>query len=156
MNVRRKILLVLGLGMLPAAPASFAQPRAKVWRVGFLTPQRRPDSLQHGIFAAFLGGMRELGYLEGKNLMVEWRFADGRYERLVGLAAELVRVGVDVIVTLGTISTAAAQKATSTIPIVMGSVDNPVGSGFVKSLARPGGNITGLSNIAVDVSPKLL
>ena len=134
----------------------FAQPRGKVWHVGFLTPQRRPDSFKAGIFGAFLNGMRELGYLEGKNLMVEWRFAEGRYERLAGLARELVHAGVDVIVTLGTIATAAAQKATTTIPIVMGSVDNPVGSGFVRSLAHPGGNITGLSNIAVDVSPKLL
>jgi putative ABC transport system substrate-binding protein len=155
-NLRRQLLFALGAGMVVAPRTLFAQPRGKVWQVGFLTPQRRPDSFKTGIFGAFLNGMRELGYLEGKNLMLEWRFADGRYERLAGLARELVHAGVDVIVTLGTIGTAAAQKATTTIPIVMGSVDNPVGSGFVKSLARPGGNITGLSNIAVDVSPKLL
>jgi putative tryptophan/tyrosine transport system substrate-binding protein len=154
-NVRRKLLVAFGLSVF-AAPASLAQQRGKIRRVGFLTAQRRPDSLQSGIFGAFLKSMRELGYLEGSNLMVEWRFADGRYERLPGLAADLVRLGVDVIVTLGTIATAAAQKATTTIPIVIGSVDDPVRSGFVKSLARPGGNITGLSNIAVDVGPKLL
>jgi putative ABC transport system substrate-binding protein len=155
-KLRRQLLLAIGACAMGQPLRAFAQQRAKVWRVGFLTPQRRPESLQTGIFGAFLNAMRELGYVEGQNLSVEWRFADGRYAHLRDLAAELVQLGVNVIVTLGTIATAAAQKATTTIPIVMGSVDNPVGSGFVKSLAHPGGNITGLSNIAVDVSPKLL
>lgn len=153
MNLRRRLLLALGAGaMLPAGAR--AQPR--VWRVGFLAPQRRPKSLEAGIFGAFVAGMREAGYVEGRNLSVEWRFADDRYDRLPELAADLVRVAVDAIVTIGTAGTRAAQRATSTIPIVMGSVNDPVASGFVKSLARPGGNITGFSNIAVDVTPKLL
>jgi len=99
--------------------------------------------------------MRELGYVESKNLVIEWRFAD-RGERLSDLAAELVRLPVDVIVTAGTPATSAAQKATTTIPIVMGPIGDPVGSGFVKSLARPGGNITGLTNIIVEIGPKHL
>jgi putative tryptophan/tyrosine transport system substrate-binding protein len=153
-ELRRR--LVFAIAACAVGTPVLAQGRGKVWRVGFLTPQRRPGSLETGIFGAFLNGMRELGYAEGRNLSVEWRFADGRYEQLGELAAQLVQLRVNVIVTLGTIATAAAQKATTTIPIVMGSVDNPVGGGFVKTLARPGGNITGLSNIAVDVSPKLL
>ena len=100
--------------------------------------------------------MRELGYVEGKNLVIEWRFADGKIERLPDLAAELVRLKVDVIVTAGTPATSAAQKATTTVPIVIANQGDPVGSGFVASLARPGGNITGLSNVNVDVVPKQL
>jgi len=100
--------------------------------------------------------MRELGYVEGKNLVIEWRFADNKYERLPDLAADLVRLKVDVIVTAGPAATSAAQKATTTIPIVFGGANDPVGSGFVKSLARPAGNITGLSNVSVEMSPKLL
>jgi putative ABC transport system substrate-binding protein len=100
--------------------------------------------------------MRDLGYVEGKNLIVEWRFADGKFERLPGQAAELVRLKVDVIVAVASPAIGAAQKATTTIPIVMATTGDPVGSGFVKSLARPGGNITGLSNMSGDIGPKLL
>ena len=100
--------------------------------------------------------MRDVGYVEGKNLVVESRFADGKLERLPGLAAELVQLKVDVIVTGGSPAISAAQKATSTIPIVMTTAGDPVGSGFVKSLARPGGNITGLSVMSGDTSAKLL
>ena len=107
-------------------------------------------------YGPFRQGMRELGYVEGKNLVIEWRSAEGNNERLPGLAAELVNLKVDVIVTAGTPATSAAQKATTTIPIVMGNTGDPVGSGFVKSLARPAGNITGLSNMSGDVSPKQL
>jgi putative ABC transport system substrate-binding protein len=156
MNIRRKLLVALGASALAAPLASFAQQQGKVWRVGFLTPRSRPDTLDSGIFGAFRRGMRELGYVEGKSLMIEWRFADGTSERLSGLAAELVKLKVDVIVGAGPAATSAAQKATATIPTVMGSVGDPVGSGFVKSLAHPGGNITGISNLNVDVSPKLL
>jgi len=100
--------------------------------------------------------MRELGYVEGKNLVIDWRFADGMLERLPGLAAELVQLKVDVIVAGGSPAISAAQKATTTIPVVMTSAGDPVRSGFVKSLARPGGNITGLSNMSADIGPKLL
>lgn len=100
--------------------------------------------------------MRELGHIEGRNLVIEWRFADGQFERLPDLAAELARMKVDVIVTHSTPATQALQRATSTVPIVFAVAVNPVGSGFAASLARPGGNITGLSVIDVDPSPKRL
>ena len=107
-----------------------------------------------GRYNPFLEGMHELGYIEGKNLLIEWRFADGKSERLSGFAKELVNLNLDVIVAAGTAATSAAQKVTTTIPIVMTNASNPVGSGFVKSLAHPGGNITGLSSITGDLSPK--
>ena len=100
--------------------------------------------------------MRELGYVEGKNLVIEWRFADTKYERFPSLAAELVKMNVDVIVSNGTAATSAAQKSTTTIPVVMVNANDPVVSGFVKSLAHPEGNITGLSNLAAELSPKHL
>jgi len=97
-----------------------------------------------------------LGYVEGKNIVIEYRYAEGKYERLPGLAAELVQMKVDVILAGGTPALQAAQQATTTIPIVMVRTGDPVGRGFVASLSRPGGNITGLSNVAVDVSSKYL
>ena len=155
MNCRRKLLVVLSTSALVAPFRSFAQQQGKVWRVGFLS-LRRPASLDSDFLGEFPQGMRELGYVEGKNLVIEWRFADGEVERLPVLAAQLVRLKVDVIVASSTQAVSVAQKATSTVPIVMGNSGDPVGSGFVKSLAHPGGNITGLSNINVDLSPKLL
>jgi putative ABC transport system substrate-binding protein len=131
-----------------------AQQPGKVWRVGFLLPASA--SLSSSNTNAFLKGMRELGYVEGKNLVIEWRFADGKLERLPGLAAELVQLKVDIIVTAGSPAISAAHKVTTTIPIVMATVGDPVGSGFVKSLARPGGNITGLSNMAGDIAAKFI
>jgi putative tryptophan/tyrosine transport system substrate-binding protein len=154
MNRRRKLVIAFGAGALVTPLASFAQQQRKVWRVGFLSPASA--SLSSSNTNAFLKRMRELGYVEGKNLVVEWRFADGKLERLPGLAAELVQLKVDVIVTGGSPAISAAQKATSTIPIVMTPAGDPVGSGFVKSLARPGGNITGLSVMSGDTSAKLL
>ena len=156
MNKRRKLLVALGAGASAAPFGSFAQQQGKVWRVGFLSLIGRPASLDSHFLSAFPRGMRELGYVEGKNLVIEWRFADGKFERLPGLAAELVQLKVDVIVTPAPQATSAAQKSTTTIPIVMANSDDPVGSGFVKSLAHPGGNITGLSNITGDISPKHL
>ncbi|MBI2753066.1 MAG: ABC transporter substrate-binding protein [Betaproteobacteria bacterium] len=100
--------------------------------------------------------MRELGYVEGRNLVIEWRSADGKAEPLPALAAELVRLGVDAIVVAGGPAASAARKATSSIPIILGSVNDPVGSGLAQSLARPGGNITGLSNFSSDLAPKQL
>jgi len=156
MNKRRKLLLALGAAALGSPLTAHAQPQGKVWRVGFLSVVARPNSDEFGGFGAFPQGMRELGYIEGKNLIIEWRFADGKHDRLPGLAAELVHLKVDVIVATGTQSISAAQKATSTVPVVMTGVGDPVGFGFVKSLARPGGNITGLSNLNVDLGPKRL
>ena len=156
MNNRRKLLVTLAAGALAfaAPPGSFGQQQGKVWRVGFLTLRPASESSQYT--DAFLKGMRELGYVEGRNLVVEWRFADGKFERLPGLAADLVQLKVDVIVAVASPAIGAAQKATTTIPIVMATTADPVGGGFVKSLARPGGNITGLSNMGGDISGKLV
>ena len=159
MNKRRKLLLALGMGLGPlsAALPSLAQQSAKVWRVGFLgvrpvPPSANPDPLYMG----FLQGLRELGYAEGKNLAMVWRSSEGNYERLPSLAAELVRLKVDVIVAPSSPVLRAAQQATATIPIVFIGVGDPVALGFVASLSKPGNNSTGVSNLAGDVSIKSL
>ena len=149
---RRTLLVAIGLGPLLAPFPSLAQQSTKVWRIGFLDPLARDSDL----YQAFLQGMRKLGYVEGKNFTIEARFADGDFERLPGFAAGLVQLNVDVLVTGTTPAIQAAQRATTTIPIVMAVVGDPVGGGFVASLARPGGNITGMSVLTQDVSPKLL
>jgi putative ABC transport system substrate-binding protein len=154
MNTRRKLIIALGAGALTAPFGSFAQQQGKIWRVGFLALRSPTASIPVASYGAFLQGMRELGYVEGKNLIIERRLAEGKVERLPDLAAELVQLKVDVIVTAGAQPTSAAHKATTTIPIVMGNSIDPVGSGFIVSLARPGGNITGLSNLIGDLSPK--
>jgi putative ABC transport system substrate-binding protein len=133
-----------------------AQQPPKIRRIGLLFLLSRQSALETGRYAAFTEGMRELGYVEGKNLAIERRYADGKPERLPGLAAELINLKVEVLVTAGTVATGAAQKATTTIPIVMANASDPVGSGFVKSLAHPEGNITGLSSLTADASPKYL
>ena len=156
MNRRDAVFALFALGAAIASRASFGQQPGRVWRVGFLTLRPRPASLDSHYYGAFPKGMRELGYFEGRNLTIEWRFADGKLERLPDMAAELVRLKVDVIVASGSPAIRAAQKATTTIPIVMGTTSDPVGAGFVKTLARPGGNITGLSNLGGDIGPKLL
>ena len=153
MTTRRQLVIVIGASALAAPLASFAQKHDQVRRVGFLIARRlAPGDTNY--YRAFPEGMRELGYVEGKNLVIEWRYADGKFERLPELAAELVQLKVDVIVTAGTAATSAAQKATTTVPIVMGTTNDAVISGFVKSLALPGGNITGISNLTVDLSAK--
>jgi putative ABC transport system substrate-binding protein len=147
--------LVLALGILALPLSAYAQAQGKVWRIGFLVPQSRQASV--GLYyGEFLRRMRDLGYAEGKDFILEWRFADGQYERLPGLAAELVQLKVDVLIAAGSPAIRAAQQATTSIPIVFPTTGDPVGSGFVKSLARPGGNITGVSNENAAVSAKLL
>ena len=149
--MRRKLLKALGAAVITAPLASFAQQQTKIWRVGFLSP-RHVDFLDSDYYyGPFRQGMRELGYVEGKNLVIEWRSAEGNNERLPDLAAELVNLKVDVIIAGGTPATSAAQKATGTIPIIMGGIGDPIGSGFIKSLARPAGNITGLSGMGEGV-----
>ena len=155
-NTRRKLLVALGAGAIAFPFSSLAQQPGKVWRIGFLSQSSRPDSLDSHYYGAFARGMRELGYVEGKNLLIEWRFADNKAERLPSLAAELAHLKVDAIVTAGTSATRAAQRATATIPILIGSAGDPVVEGFVKSFAHPGGNMTGTYNIAADISPKHL
>jgi putative tryptophan/tyrosine transport system substrate-binding protein len=156
LNTRRKLIVALGAGALAAPFSSIAQQQRKIWRIGFLSARRRPVSLDTGDYGAFPTGMRDLGYVEGKNLVIEWRFADGKYEGLPNLAAELVRLKVDVIVAAGPPVIIVAQKATTTIPIVIVTSIDPVDAGFVKSLALPGGNITGISNLSGEVGPKHL
>jgi putative ABC transport system substrate-binding protein len=132
-----------------------AQEPAKLPRIGYLTADSR--SAGGDIRAeAFRQGLREFGYVEGKNIIIEWRQAEGKLDRLHALATELVRLKVDVIVTGGPTATHPVKKATTTIPIVMTQDSDPVGNGFVASLARPGRNITGLSNLAQEISGKRL
>lgn len=134
---------------------SFAQQSSKVRRIGFLHARSRSTpSNPDPYYDTFTQAMRELGYVEGKNLAIEWRFADGRYERLPALATELVQAKVEVIVTHVSAGALAAQGATRTIPIVSMSLGDPVASGMAASLARPGGNVTGLSLITGDIYPK--
>ena len=131
-----------------------AQQSTKIPRIGYLA--NVSPSVNAARTEAFRQGLRELGYVEGKNIVIEWRSSEGKADRLPGLAAELVRLKVDVIVTAGGGSTRAAKKATVTIPIVMTYDNDPVGNGFVASLARPGGNITGLSTLSPEISGKQL
>jgi len=133
-----------------------AQQSSKIWRIGVLMGRSRPANLEKDYYGAFPRAMRALGYVEGKSVHYQWRFADGKLESLAGLADELVRLKVDVIVTGGTAPAHAAHRATRTIPIVMAGVADPLAGGLVASFARPGGNATGLTTLNVDVSPKLL
>jgi len=153
---RRAFIALLSGGALLAVPlAASAQARTKARRLDFLTPRSRPSSPDRDAFSeAFMQGMRELGYVEGKNLVIEWRYADGNYKSLPDLAAELTRMDLEVIVTYGTAAAQALKKATSSMPIVVAAAVDLVGSGIVESLRRPGGNIRGLSAIGVDLSPK--
>src|SRR5215831_9478786 len=153
---RREFFALLGAATLSWPLAARAQ-QGKVWRIGFLTPRSRPSPTAHDAFsAAFLRGMNDLGYSDGKNLAVEWRYADGDYKRLAGFAAELVEMNLPVIVTYGTAAARVLQGATKTTPIVVAAAVDLVGAGIVASLARPGDNITGLSVIDVDMSTKQL
>ena len=127
-----------------------AQQPAKVRRIGILTPTLA------GGYEPLHQGLRELGYVEGKNLSIEYRFAEGKLDRLPALAADLVRLKVDIVVAVGGPSVQAAKEATKTIPIVMTNAGDPVDQGFVASLARPGGNITGLSSLTTDLAGKRL
>ncbi|HQR10081.1 MAG TPA: ABC transporter substrate-binding protein [Casimicrobiaceae bacterium] len=150
-RTRRKLLHAVFCGLaMGAAGALRAQSARKVWRIGFLAS----DSSTNRVHEGFRQGMRELGLVDGRDFVVEWRFADGNYERLPGLAKELVSRDVDVIVAATTLSVQAARQATVTTPIVMVAVPDPVGEGFATRLSRPGKNITGLSNLVTEVSVK--
>ena len=138
------VILIVVLAMLAAPPlVAEAQPAGKVPRVAYLNVSSAASATW--AVEAFRQGLRELGYIEGQNILIEYRWADGRFERLPALAAELARSKVDVIVAQNTVAALAAKNATSTIPIILVTVGDPVGSGLVASLARPGGNVTGLS-----------
>ena len=153
--MRKPVLSILFVVVLLAVGAiAEAQQPVKITRIGYL------DAVSLSVNAArveaFRQSLRKLGYVEGKNIFIEWRSADGKLDRLPALAAELVHLKVDIIVTGGRSATRAAKEATSTIPIVMTQDSDPVANGFVASLARPGGNITGLSTLAPELSGKQL
>ena len=154
-STRREFLLIaLGAGALAAPLASFAQQQGRVRRIGFLGVSSA--SGYESRVAALRAGLRDLGYVEGKNIAIEFRWAEGKYERLPQLAAELVRSKVDVIVTYGTPGTLACKQATSTIPIVMATAGDAVATSLVASIARPGGNVTGSTFFNPELAAKRL
>jgi putative ABC transport system substrate-binding protein len=153
MGIKTVAVLLLGL-TLASIPLADAQQQKKVYRIGYLSStDAAADSLRA---EAFRQGLRELSYVEGQNIVIEYRYAEGVADRFPKLAAELVQLKVDVIVVIGTLPTQAAKNATKTIPIVMTYVTDPVGTGLVASLAHPGGNVTGLSNLYQDLGGKQL
>ena len=147
---RRAFISGITLGLLAVPLAAGAQPAGKVYRIGVLLPL----GVTPPILARFLGGMRDLGWVENQGFVAEPRYAEGRVERLPELAAALVRLKVDVLVAMGTPATMAAKHATATIPIVFGLVGDAVGAGVVPNLARPGGNVTGMSLYGPEVFGK--
>jgi putative ABC transport system substrate-binding protein len=154
-NNRRKVIVALGAGAVLAPCFSFAQP-AKIRRFGFLGFSSRQTTVDTGRYGALIEGLGKLGYIEGSNFVLEARYADGNAGRLDGLAAELVRLKVDLILSQGTPAHHAAQRATGTIPIIVIAENDPVSSGLAASLARPGGNITGMSSGGTEVVQKLV
>ena len=146
--------LVIFVTLAACGPVAMAQQPTKIPRIGFLiatSPSTIPGRIE-----AFRQGLRELGYVEGKNIVIEYRYAEGKLDRVKDLAVELTGLKVDIIVSGGSVATGPAKEATSTIPIVMAQDTDPVGNGFVAGLARPGGNITGLSILAPELSGKQL
>ena len=152
----RNKILYLGLGAMLFAlcVSAEAQQLKKVPRIGYLSSGSPSTNL--GYLQAFLQGLRELGYVEGKNVLIEYKWAEGRFERMPELAEELVRLKVDIIIAPNSAIARAAKKATSTIPIVMANAGNPFGEGLVANLAHPGGNVTGLTNLSQELSGKRL
>jgi len=147
-----RLAVVLTLGFLWAPLAVEAQPPDKVYRIGVL--ERTSPTVNVANLESFRQGLRALGYVEGKNLVIEYRSAAGRDDRFADLAAELVRLKVDLILTRGTPAALAAKHATPVIPVVITGVGDPVGQGIITSLAHPGGNITGLSATVTEIYPK--
>jgi len=148
------LTVVLALGLTFEPLVSEAQQAGRMYQVGYVTLGSQPT--QSGLWRSFLDAMRELNYEEGRNLVVRLAFAEGRPEHLPGLIADLIQAKVDVIVTTATQETMAANRATSTIPIVMTVAPDPVEQGLVASLAHPGGNVTGLTSMAPGTSQKLV
>lgn len=155
MYKRRKLILAIAAAPWCAPLSVFAQPApARVYRIGFLGNSNA--KLESNLVAAFHAGLRELGYEEGKNVAIEYRWAEGRYDRFAALAAELATRKVDLIVTAGTPAAQAVKKAVPNVPLVVVAVGDPVGTGIVASLNHPGGNVTGLSSIAPELEGKRL
>ena len=152
----RKKIFGIGLAtlILVSAHLAEAQQPGKVPRIGFLG--NSTADLEANLVGPFREGLRDLGYVEGRNILIEYRWAEGKYERFPTLIAELIALKVELIVTAGTPASLAVKKATTSIPLVMTAVGDPVGTGLVTSLARPGGNITGLTSIAAELEGKRL
>ena len=150
------LVFLLAVGILAVPPAGETQQGAAIPRIGFLSASSSSDPRTPHYLGAFREGLRELGYVEGQNIAIEYRWAEGKYDRLPGLAAELVSLKVDIIVATALPAIQAAKQATGTIPIVMTSSLDPVATGFAANLARPGGNITGLSAMAPELVGKQL
>ena len=146
--------VILALVLFAAPLAAHAQQPGKLHRIGFLG--NSTAALEANLVGPFREGLRDLGYVEGRNILIEYRWAEGKYERFPALIAELIALKVDVIVTAGTPATLAVKKATTSVPLVMVAVGDPVGTGIVASLSRPGGNITGLTSISPELDGKRL
>ena len=156
MVTRRQSIAALALAAFPVS-ALAQQPPGRIYRIGVLAFRARSTPENPDVFYDALSrGLKDLGYVDGKNILIDWRFADGQIDRLQGLAEDLVRTKPDLIVTHSTPATVALKKATSIVPIVTGGVVDPVVVGLAASLAHPGGNVTGLSVAGVDISPKYL
>ncbi len=152
MNNRRKLVIALGAGALTAPLYSFAQQQGKVRRIGFLGAASASGYVKE--VDAIRAGLRDLGYVENKNIVIEYRWAESNPERLKEMAAELVALNVEVIITHSTLGTRTVSQATKTMPIVMADGGNPVAAGLVASLARPGGNITGSTGFQTELAAK--
>jgi putative ABC transport system substrate-binding protein len=150
------LMVTLALGICVAPLAAEAQQRAKVPRIDLLTMHTASTAVAEKNIEAFRQGLRDLGYVEGQDIVIEYRWGEGKVERLPALAAEFARLQVDCMVAAGTQASQAAKHATDTIPIVMAASSDPMGTGLVTSLARPGGNITGLSLLNPELSGKRL
>jgi putative ABC transport system substrate-binding protein len=152
--MNRRVFLSALSGLLAGRLVTEAQEAGKVYRVGFLG--NSTAALEANLIQPFREGLRDLGYVEGRNVLIEYRWADGKYERFPALVAELAALKVDVIVTAGTPAALAVKKTAPSIPLVMAAAGDPVGVGLVADLARPGGNVTGLSAIAPELEGKRL
>ncbi len=152
MNKRRKLVIALGAGVLTAARGTYAQQAGKMPQIGYVG--NSTPALESALVEGFRQGLRERGFIEGKNVVVHYRWAEGNIDALPVIVAELIALKVDVLVTAGTPAALAAKKATATLPIVMAAVGDAVDSGIVPSLARPGGNITGLSTLYTQLEGK--
>lgn len=154
MRCRIRLLVTLALGLLVAPLTAEAQPASRLPRIGFLG--NSTAALEANLVGPFRDGLRDLGYVEGENILLEYRWAEGKYERFPELISDLIRLHVAIIVTAGTPASLAVKKATTSIPLVMMAVGDPVGTGLIASLARPGGNVTGISAMAADLEGKRL
>ena len=155
-GIRRKLVFAVSALPFSAPLACLAQRNSHPFRIGFLSSEMRSDPNQATRFDALRSALRSLGHVEGENILIEQRWADGHYERLPALAADLVASKVNVIVTSGTKATVAASNATKAIPIVMGSTGDPIGLGLTDSLSRPSANVTGRTNMTPELGTKLL